>query len=214
MNRWGWLAVSGLAVLGTGCGLATHVRPVPKGRVQLEASVGGPMADVGAPIPLPLSTVGASYGLLDRMDVHGHVHLTPLAFFNVPGLDVGATYLALEEQGSVPAVAVTSRLYAFSNLRDGTLTYGDLSATASWLLARRWLTYGSLTGMVDFLDGRFMWSPAIGEQVLLGSWSLQLEARYYDPTYRSASSAVHWVSAGGYGAFGVVLGAGFRFGGS
>ncbi|RKH21635.1 hypothetical protein D7X74_00820 [Corallococcus sp. CA047B] len=74
------------------CGLPAHVLPVPEGTLALEAGVGGPAVRLeGAPVPLPLSTLGASYGLNGRWDLHAHAHLTPLL-----GV-AGATWLALDQ---------------------------------------------------------------------------------------------------------------------
>jgi len=200
-------------LLAAGCGLSTHVRPVPKGALALEASVGGPAARLGpAAIPLPLSAVGASYGLAERVDLSAHTHLTTLAAFKLAGLDAGGTWLAVEQRGFVPAVALTGRGYAFTQFVGGTLWYAEVSATASYLLGERTLAFVTVTGQVDFLHSAFDWAPGLGAEVKLGRFGLQLEARWYDPTYDVRTSSVSWLSPFKQGAVGLVLGASYRFG--
>jgi hypothetical protein len=200
-----------LAVLASGCGLATHVRPVPPGTLALEAAVGGPVADLGVPVPLPLATVGASYGVAESVDVHAHAHLTPLVL-GTAGLDVGATWLSVGEDGWRPAVSLTGRAYGFSDLSTGALFYGEAGAAASWLLGERFLTYLSARGLYDALERDVLWAVGTGVQVPFGRFALQAEASWYAPGYDTSASPVSWASVGGRGAFGVVLGASFLFG--
>ncbi len=208
-----WMFLPPLAALASACGLATHVRPVPVGTLALEAAVGGPVADLGAPIPLPLATVGASYGVAESLDVHAHAHLTPLVLGTV-GLDVGATWLALGEDGWRPAVSLTGRAYGFSDLSTGALFHGEAGAAASWLLGERFLTYLSARALYDALEEDGLWAVGTGVQVPFGRFALQAEASWYAPGYDTSASPVAWASVGGRGAFGVVLGASYRFGDS
>ncbi|MBN1207494.1 MAG: hypothetical protein JXB05_21655 [Myxococcaceae bacterium] len=204
----------GLVVFSSACGLPAHVRPVPRGTLAVEASVGGPAALLGGvPVPLPFATVGASYGVADAVDVHAHAHLTPL-LLDTAGLDLGATLLARPEQDWRPALSLTGRAYAFSDLSSGALFYGEASAAASYLLRERYLTYASTTALYDALAGEVIWAVGVGAQVPFQRFALQLEANWYWPTYDAAAAPVSWVSPGGQGAFGLVLGASYRFGGS
>jgi hypothetical protein len=208
------LLLAGLVLLSSACGLPSHVRPVPKGVVALEAAVGGPAALLGGvPVPLPLSTVGASYGVAESVDVHAHAHLTPLVL-GTGGLDLGATWLALPEDGWRPALSLTGRAYGFSDLSSGALFYGELSASASYLLRERYLTYVSTTALYDALAEDVMWAVGVGGQVPFDRFALQLEANWYWPSYDSAAAPVSWASPGGRGTFGLVLGASYRFGGA
>lgn len=200
-------------IAGSGCGILTHARPTPKGTVALEASAGGPIVDIGAPIPLPLSTLGVSVGLLDRLDVQAHVHLITLLALKTAGLDVGTTWMPLTQDGARPAVALTGRVYVFTDFRGAPLGYVELTSTASWLLGKRWLSLVTLSGVVDVGDGYVHWSPGIGEQVLLGRWAIGLDLRWYDPTFDARFSSAKWASLAGRGAIGLVLGASYRLGG-
>lgn len=194
-----------LVLLLCGCGLATHVRPVAPGTLQAEAAVGGPMAVAGLAIPLPLSTAGARYGLHPRWDAGAHVHLTSLLALGTPGLDVETNVLALEQSGGVPAVSLTARGYAFTDLRSTLRLDWELGATASWTLPGRWLVFANLVRQQQY-DGAGPWSVAAGGRVRLGPVGLQVELRWYDVLQPTAGASVSWVSPFGRGALGVVAG--------
>lgn len=204
------------ALLATGCGLTTQVRPVPRGAVQVEGAVGGPLVRIGPVIPVPLSAAGVRYGVAERADVAAHVHLTSLSF-GVAGLDVGGTWLALEQDGAVPALSLGGRVYGFTSVhasRDvSPRAYVEVSPTASYLLGGRFLSYASATGLVQLAGGRPLLSLAVGEEVRLERWGVQLELRWYQPDYATRFNAADWQGVGGMGALGGVLGVHYRFGG-
>ncbi|WP_257453130.1 hypothetical protein [Archangium lipolyticum] len=204
------------ALLATGCGLSTQVRPVPRGAIQVEGALGGPLVKLGPVIPVPLSTVGARYGVADRVDVAAHAHLTTLAF-GVAGLDVGGSWLALEQDGVIPALSLGGRVYGFtqvlSSRQASPRAYVEVSPTVSYLLGGRFLSYVSATGLVQLAGGRPLLSLAVGEEVRLGAWGVQLDLRWYQPDSATRFNAADWQGLQGMGALGVVLGVNHRFGG-
>ena len=84
-----WLGLGCALLFAAGCGHVTRVRPTPVGAYEVEAAVGGPLANVGAVIPVPLSSVGLRYGIHPRGDIAAHLQLTP-AVFGVPSGSVPA----------------------------------------------------------------------------------------------------------------------------
>lgn len=200
----------------TGCGLTTQVRPIPRGAVQVEAAVGGPLVDLGPVVPVPLSTAGVRYGLGERVDVAAHAHLTTLAFGDA-GLDVGGDWLVLAQDGAVPALSLGGRLYGFGNVLASRpfnpRAWLEVSPALSYLLGGRFLSYVSGTGLVQFAGGRPLLALAVGEELWLDPWGVQLEARWYQPGDDSRFHAADWVGIGGRGALGAVLGIRYRFGG-
>ena len=159
-----------------------------------------------------MSTLGASYGLNERWDVSAHAHLTPL-LLGVAGMDVGTTWLALDQDGARPALALTGRGYAFSDLDTGALFHGEATAVASWLLRERFLTYVSGSALYDVVESDVMWSVAAGTRVPFGRFALQAELGWYWPGYDASVSGAEWLTPGGRGALGLVLGGSYRFGG-
>ncbi len=216
----GLAAVGGLGplVLLLGCGVTTQVRPVARGTWGVEAAAGGPLVRLyGIVLPVPLSSAGVRYGVAKRADVAAHVHLTSLTF-GLAGVDVGGSWLAVEQAGAVPAVSVGGRLYGFAQVLPGRdaspRAYLELSPAVSYLFAERFLSYASASGLVQFAGGRPLLSLALGEEVrLASSWGLCLEARWYEPQALTRFHAVDWVNVGERGALGVMLGARYHFGG-
>ncbi len=205
-----------LVACGLGCGHTAVVRPVPKGAIQPELQLGGPIARVNGALtlPLPLVTAGARYGLSDKLDLSLNAHLTTL-LFGVAGLDFGSAYLAMEQEGARPAVTVAGRLYGFMDVppRGGPRPYAELAGTASWK-ARGWLTpYVSASALVQFAGAWPLLSAGAGAELSLGRFGLQAEARWYAPYDDSRFAVVDWWSVGGWGAWGVVFGLSYRLGG-
>lgn len=199
-----------------GCGHVASVRPVPKGALQPELHLGGPMANVPGvgSLPLPLSTVGARYGLGESFDLSVNVHLTTLAF-GVAGVDIGSTYLALPERGAIPALSVGGRLYGFSDvdLRGGPRAYLELYGSASYLLQERVMPYLSSSVLLQFAGGPPILSVAAGAELLLGDFGFTAEARWYAPYQYSRFSVVDWWSIADFGGLGFLAGFRYRFGG-
>lgn len=208
-----WLT---LCLLLPACGLPTAVRPTPKGVWQPELGFGGPVAKVTSTVhlPLPVSTLGVRTGVTDTLDVSAHVHLTSLVF-DVAGLDLGTTWLALEQHGAFPALALTGRVYGFAELQQfAPRAYLELSPAVSWRVNDWLLPYLSASALVQFAGAAPLIAAGGGAEFRLGAWGLQAEARWYGPNVASRFMAVDWYSVGGMGAWGVVMGVSYRLGGA
>lgn len=193
-----------------GCGVFTKTQPTKKGTWALEAAVGGPLASVAqVPVPLPLSSVGASVGLWEDADLSFHLHPSPLFIFRTLGLDVGSTVRVGRQKGWIPALALTGRGYAFSDFRSGTLGYVELTPAASLRHGTCWETFVSTSLLWHVVDGRYSWAVGVGEKLQLGRWSLGLELRLFDPQADTTQS-IQWVRLGNQGAVGVLVGLGFQ----
>lgn len=197
--------------LAPACGLSTRVRPVPAGALAVEGSVGGPAAVVGAPVPLPLSTLGVAYGLLPRLDVSAHTHLTTLFLNQVAGFDLGVTGLWLEQAGARPALASTLRGYVFTDFRAGALGYLDATVVASWQLAPAWLLFAQLAGQADLTALAVDPLLGVGAEWHLERTTVQAELRWYAPQRDTRRSAVPWLSPFKQGVVGLQLGVRYDF---
>jgi hypothetical protein len=198
------------ALLLLGCGLNAHVRPVEKGTLAIEAAVGGPALLVsGAPVPLLLSTVGARYGLVDRLDISLHTHITTLAAYKLFGLDLGLGWLVFDQRGAIPAVDLSARFYFFTDFAQAQ-SAGELSITTSWLIGEQVMPYLTFTVYVDALAGAAHLAPGIGAEFRVGRFAIIPEVRWYAPETSTRGSSVEWLSPGKYGAIGLVLGGRFE----
>lgn len=194
-------------LLLTGCGLSTQVRPTPKGVLVAEASVGGPAALVGgAPLPLPLSTIGVSWGFGEKSDLSTHMHLTTLLARRIVGFDVGGSWLFVEPAGIRPALVFGWRGYVFTDFNSGTLGFFDTAVTASWNLSRRFVPFVSVVAQLSSLGLSVDFSPAVGVQIRFSRFSLQAELRWFAPNQDVRGAAVEWLSPYKRGAIGLVLG--------
>ena len=191
----------------SGCGLSTQVRPTPKGVLVAEASVGGPAALLGgAPVPLPLSAVGVSWGFSDRSDLSTHLHVTTLIAQKVAGFDVGSTWLIGEAAGIRPAVSFGWRGYLFTDFDSEALGFVDTGLTASWNLSRRLVPFVNVIAQLSSLGLAVDVSPAIGTQIRFSRFTLQVELRWFAPNRNARGASVEWLSPYKFGAVGLVLG--------
>lgn len=204
MMRVGALTL--ITVVATGCALNTQVRPTPKGTLALHGSVGGPMANVGAPIPLPLAAVGVGWGFHERADLSAHTHLTTLAASKLFGLDVGLSWLALAQRDRVPALTAGFRLYTFTDFNTGTLGFYEGSLAASWDVGARYRPFVALATQFDAQALQWDIAPAAGCEFRFGNFTLIAELKWYAPSRDARLSSVPWVAPFGRGALGLVIG--------
>lgn len=190
-----------------GCGHVAVVDTTPEGRVQVEGALGGPVVNIGALVPVPLTTLGARYGLSDRVDVAAHAHLTPLAFGTL-GADVGGAVRLVDAEGAVPRVTLSSRVYGFGALRGGALGLVEATVATGYSFADdRVKLYLAPTLLQPFASSPINFSVGAGAAGRVGNTEFQLEARWYQPTVDNRFAAANWVGISNQGALGFVLGA-------
>ncbi len=199
------------AVLLVGCGHMAKLRPTPKGQVAAELTLGGPFARVSsAIIPLPLTSVGASYGIADRVDLSAHFHPTAAAF-RIAGLDVGAAWQPLLQKDAIPAVTLVGRLFGFTDFTSGFMPYLELGATGSYKIANRFSPYLNVSTLVQ-INAVQLLAVGLGVEVEFGRFAVQAECRWFSPNRATYYNAVEWQGIAGLGAIGALLGFRYTFG--
>lgn len=199
------------ALLLLGCGHISKLRPTPRGQVAAELALGGPFARVSsAIIPLPLTSVGASYGIADRVDLSAHLHPTAAAF-RVAGLDVGAAWQPLLQKDAIPAVTLVGRLFGFTDFASGFMPYLELGATGSYRIANRFSPYLNVTTLVQ-INAVPLLAVGTGVEVEFGRFAVQAECRWFSPNRPTYFNAVEWQGIAGLGAIGALLGLRYTFG--
>ena len=200
-----------LAVLLLGCGHISKLRPTPKGQDTAEVALGGPYARVNkAIIPLPLTTVGASYGIADRFDIGAHFHGTAAAF-GIAGLDIGGSWQALMQKNAIPALTLVSRLFGFTDFKSGFQPYLEIGATGSYRIIERFSPYLNVTTLIQ-TNAAPLLAVGLGVEVEFGRLSIQAECRWFSPNRPTYFNAVEWQGLGGLGAVGLLLGFRYTFG--
>jgi len=195
------------AIAATSCGVTQAIRPIGRGALRAELSLGGPLFDnVGVAMPMPMVLVGARYGVLDRMDVHARWNGL-LAGFGAFGMDAGVTGLILEQRGAFPAVGGGA---LFTLVTDGqdTNVYPEFTLSLSWDVYRGSLVYLGLTNFYE-LAPTFIYHPAIfvgGRWQATRRFGVTLELKWISPHMDNTYGPVGYVSPGGLGAFSILLG--------
>lgn len=133
-----WIIVPLLA-LAAGCSTVHGVRPVGKGVVQVDASLGGPITELfGAPVPLPITTVGATVGVSDKTNVHAAFHPTGAALFGIVTIDAGVSTQLLAPKGARPRLMADLTVLgaggdvAEDGAEGGVRFFARPTVTASW----------------------------------------------------------------------------------
>lgn len=205
-----------------GCSINHGVRPLGKGKAAVTGSFGGPIVEVfDAPIPLPLTQVGARYGVSDRSDVHVGFHPSMLGFFRLVGVDAGASYLVAPQLGPRPALNVDGTLLfvagdtAEGDPAGGDRFFGDLAALASWSWGDKGhLAYAGLELFAQPRPWGLYAAPVVGNRFQLGQHlGLSLEAKWWDPWVDAEDLTLHYIAPGQRGAISLQAGLNVTFGG-
>lgn len=205
--------LSALVLLGA-CGTTQSVRPLGAGRSAFDVSVGGPILISPFVAPVPVLLTGYRYGLDDRSDVFGRLHLIPAAV-GLVGLEAGASRLVLPERGLVPAVSASAQALFFAG-PGGAFAVPAASLNASWSTGQ-WVLYVGSQQAVSFgkqLEGggvAFHWSPYVGATRDIGRWTIGAELRWWEP-HVGNDVLVWWQGIGGRGALAPMISIARRIG--
>ena len=207
------------------CSTTHGVRPLGKGVVEANASLGGPITQVfGAPIPLPLTTVGATVGLTPTTDVHAAIHPTGLIMFGVFAADAGASQQVLENEGARPRLMGDLTLIVAGGDRDpdvgnagGVTAFLQPSFTASWDWgkAKQCSVYTGITAFIQPADDvNVLGGIYVGNRFGIKKSHVDVELKWLDPWEDNTPIVPEFASPGNLGAFEVQFGYGLRFGGA
>jgi hypothetical protein len=210
------LAVALLA----GCGATRAIAPLERGQHQVYADLGGPLVKYGSnPIPVPFANVGWAYGIDGRSNVHAAVNPASAAILGVPGVNAGYAREVLSADGARPRVMLDSTAWVFfgdnkaGEPKGGTRWFQDVSAIATWDIARRngGTPHRVYTGWnlfvqplpelhaapVPLLGTELRVAPPVGLQLETAWWGFHRDTFYMVP---------EWVAPGQQGALAVRLG--------
>ena len=215
-----FLLVPLILTAATACSTVHGVRPLGKGAVEVDLSVGGPVLELfGAPVPLPLTTVGATVGVSDKTNVHAAVHPTGLALFGTFAADVGASTQLLAPEGARPrlmgdlTVIGAGGDVAEGSPEGGVRVFARPNVTASWDWGKngRSTVYTSLGGFVQPYPGpNALGTIAVGNLWALGPHHLTTQVEWIAPYASSEPAAPYYYAPGDLGAISVQIGLGVR----
>jgi hypothetical protein len=215
-----------LLALALACSTTHGARPLGEGTVAVNLSAGGPVTALfGTNIPLPLSSVGAAYGVSDTLDVHGAVHTSAALLFGLPAGEVGAAWSALPQEGARPRVGVDATVVlaggdiAVGGSEGGFRALLEPSVLAAWDLGAddRHTVYSGVGAMLQPWPGPngYGWLTAGGRWGLGGdALGLVTEAKWLAPWASNVPMAPEMTGIAGRGALSVQVGLDARFGGA
>lgn len=220
MQRVLW---AGLA-LAVGCSTTHGIRPIGKGNVGVELSVGGPITEVfGAPIPIPLSTLGATVGVTDTTDVHAAFHPTAALMFAIGAGEIGASQQLFAPKGARPRLSAdVTLLGAAGDLNPDQAPEGGFRFFFQPTLLAGW-DYGKTgqhtvyTGVTGFFEpaetfhGIGGW--ILGNRFGVKRGHVDVELKWLDPWQSGVAIVPEYAAPGTLGAVELQFGYGFTFGG-
>lgn len=213
-----------VALLLAGCSTTHGVKPIGRGAVEVEGSFGGPITKVfGAPIPLPLSTVGATVGVTDTTNVHAAWHPSAAFVFGLGAGDVGASQQFLAPQGARPRLmGDLTLLLAGGDTAEGAPEGGfrffaqpTVIASWDWGKARHQTFYTGITAFIEPTPGpHALGAWVLGNRFEAGRFHFTTELKWIDPWASTTTLVPQYYSPGDQGAISFQLGLGHRFGGA
>lgn len=199
-----------MATFLASCSSVQPVRVLEKDAYVATGSLGGAFLPSKSPAGiLPYITVGGAHGVTDNLTMHGHAHVL-LAAFGVAGIDYGASYRALHQDGAVPEVTVSGQLLMFAKLSSepNPRVYPNLSANASWKVGEQSLIYTGSHATIQFSNGDVLVSPFVGYQFPVSkTFDLQIEGIWQAANRNTSAGVFEGLSSiNGTGSYGFYIG--------
>ena len=193
------------------CAAQTSFEPVGKGNMRGNVGIGGPIISAfGARIPVPYLTIGANYGIAERINIHGNLHLFSLGY-KIVGFDFGAAWFPLLNEGLSPTISIQPRLLVFASTKSDVTSrfraYPIFTNTAAWKVRNNML-YTGYDLVIPFSNPDYdseassaIFSPFVGYRWNVGERTrLTTELKWHGANIKSDQLAVEYVPIGGYGA--------------
>ena len=208
----------GALLFAPACSTTRALAPLAKGQHGLTASFGGPFVDYGgAPIPLPLTSVGYRYGIDGKSDVHASVYATQAALFGVGGFDVGVSRELVDADGARPRVMLDTNHHLFfgdlepGDPKGGVVYLPDVSGVLTWDLGASETPHRLYVGATTTFDvqnkGKPWLTPYIGTELRASKMvGVQLEAAIFGATVPTRFLNPVWYGIDEHGAIVARLG--------
>ena len=198
-------------VLLISCAAHTNLEPVGKGNISGNVNIGGPIIKIfGIKMPVPYATVGANYGLTNKFDLNGNLHLFSLGY-KIFGFDFGSTWYPCINNGKIPTIGIQPRLLTLVSLKSDVSeqikAYPIVSGSAAWELNKHLIYIGTdITVPFTSLDydknaPNPIFSPFWGCKWKIGKRTYLLtEIKWHAANAQTDQLAVEYVPLNNYGA--------------
>lgn len=206
-----------IAVTALGaCSASRALAPLDKGQHGITASFGGPFVEfAGAPVPLPISSIGWRYGIDGLTDVHAAFYPSGLALLGVGGVDVGIARELLAPQGARPRIMLDFTTYWFGGTNrpgdppGGFRFFPDIALIATWELGARphRIYVGIDTFIQPFPELYVMPTPLLGTELrATKAFGIQIELGWNAFWQNTTRLVPNWYGPGNLGAVSAKLG--------
>lgn len=205
-----------------GCTSSRLVQPLHQGKAQINVAAGGPFFDYkGTTIPMPLTSVGAAYGIDQDLSLFAGLHTTSL-YYGLGHGDIGVVKGLRQPEYWSPGISVAP---AVSFMLDGWdwnfRAYPSVDINLYWqAFESRDFFYVGSTSWFEPATRRahkekqpYNWIPSIhsGYTLISGSFSYNAEVKYLAPFYSNKNIVVEYLSPVDRGAIGLYIAVGYTF---
>lgn len=212
-----------LSVFLVSCNSTRVVKTLDKGEQQITGSFGGPaIIFSGAPMPIPLSSVGYAIGLDTGLTFAGGLNTTSLLFGNAQ-LDLTLGINAFTSENEKFGLTVSPGVNLFYGFNGGDFSiypqlegifwkeYGEknnlfFGGLGTWVELDREKAYGEVQ------KHELMPYISLGHQFTGKKWNFQLEARYIGFSYPNDNIVVDYLGPFSTGTSGLYFGVTRKFG--
>lgn len=215
-------ALAALALLAS-CAPTHYVRPLQKGELAITGTLGGSIfTNFGYPLPVPNTTLGAGYGITDKLTGYAALYPTAMAF-GVMQFDLGAVYGILKPQGWRPGVSIAPGLNLAGDIWESKFkVWPQLDANAYWNYGKHHnFIYAGVSSWYELAATRahgqdqphFILPGIQVGHTLSGNrmdFTVELKANNLLASHRDLTIA--WLDFGKNGALGIYFGLSKRFG--
>ncbi len=214
------LTLGSLAFILFSCGPSRWIEPLPVGEKEAQVSLGGPVfTNLGAPIPVPLLSMGMAKGNTENLTSYGAFHLTSLIYGNIH-MEGGALYGMRDYQKDsplAPGLSLGVSVHFATNIDESARLWPQVDFNSYWKFGEKsHLTYFGITNWLEIHNRtneetveRPPWliSPQAGFRFKMKNGaSLGIESKFITPRISNAESAVDYFSfSPDFGAMGIFL---------
>lgn len=199
---------------GTSACAPSHAgRTLGRGVLQVEGGLGGPMVtNLGPAIPIPNVPLGLRYGVMDRLDVSGHLNLLPLVTGGFMMLDASATWALYRHEGRDGwNLATSAGLALLTDFRESARLHPIFDIAGGYTY--RWFTiYGGTELIVDFWANSAIANPFVGVEGAFGRFSISGAFVWFNVGHSTYASSIIYVNSDAErGSAGLMIGIKYRW---
>lgn len=211
MKNFFSIPISLFLILLIGCAAHTNLEPIGKSNLSANFSIGGPIVKAfGTRIPIPYATAGANYGLNNKFNLNGNLHLFSLPY-QIFGFDFGPTWYPYLNNGKIPTIGIQPRLLTLislkSNVDEHLKIYPIISYSAAWNINKDLIYIGTDTTIplsssdYDEDTPNIIFSPFLGYRWSIGKHTyIFTEIKWHGANVRTDQLAVEYLHIRNYGA--------------